>query len=269
MCHFTKTGNTKMHSQTVWMLVFYLFCCFTSLLGYLLIRLNVWHTNHPSCGRFFSIPRQSGMYVSQWKKQSKGNHMKQKYTTTDLVLNKWQNIQENLCNELPFYSFKNGPKVFKKKHKNHHWIATPTSLLHGITMRNRDFTENLSHMARSVKKKQRWGIFMSWYTWNQWNIHAFKWQIGWWFLFFAMERWLDIIKPPSIHKWLAKWIPRYLFFMFRIGIPKFHGKFSRTKSNLRKLWSLIFGHTVSQTKKKSKTYRQIKNPCPLLLKNPL
>ena len=87
--------------------------------------------------------------------------------------------------------------------------------------------------------------------------------------FFAMERWLDIIKPPSIHKWLAKWIPRYLFFMFRIGIPKFHGKFSRTKSNLRKLWSLIFGHTVSQTKKKSKTYRQIKNPCPLLLKNPL
>lgn len=100
----------KMHSQTVWMLVFYLFCCLTSLLGYLLIGLNVSHTNNPSC-RFFSIPRQSGMYVSQWKKPSKGNHMKQNYTP-DLVLNKWQNIQENLCNEYyHFNSFKNGPKV--------------------------------------------------------------------------------------------------------------------------------------------------------------
>lgn len=68
----------------------------------------------PAAARFFSIPRRSGMYVSQWKKQSKGNHMKQNYTP-DLVLNKWQNIQENLCNELPFYSFKKWTKGFQKK----------------------------------------------------------------------------------------------------------------------------------------------------------
>ena len=83
--------------------------------------------------------------------------MKQKYTP-DLVLNKWQNIQENLCNELPFYSFKKWTKSFQKKHKNHQWIAPPTSLLHGITMRNRDFTENLSRMARSVKKNRDGGF---------------------------------------------------------------------------------------------------------------
>ena len=180
--------------------------------------------------------------------------------TPDLVLNKWQNIQENLCNELfLLIPLKNGPKVFKKNHKNHHWIATPTSLLHGITMRNRDFTENLSHMARSVKKKQRWGIFMSWYTWNPWNIHAFK-MADWMMIPFFLP-WKDGWTSSNLHrfhKWLAKWIPRYLFFMFRIGIPKFHGKFSRTKSNLRKLWSLIFGHTVSQTKKNLRLIDKLK-----------
>lgn len=136
------------------------------------------------------------------EKTIQGKSHEQKYTP-DLVLNKWQNIQENLCNELPFYSFKNGPKVFQKKHKNHHWIAPPTSLLHGITMRNRDFTENLSHMARSVKKKQRWGIFMSWYTWNQWNIHAFK-MADWMMIPFFLP-WKDGWTSSNLHPFTNGW----------------------------------------------------------------
>ena len=248
-----------MHSQTVWMLVFYLFCCLTSLLGYLLISLNVWHTNHPSCGPFFFNPAAERDVSVSVKKTIQGKSHEQKYTP-DLVLNKWQNIQENLCNEYyHFIPLKMDQKFSKKtqespldcsSHISFAWYYHEKPRLH------RKFES--PWLAASKKKRDGGFLWVDIPGTNETSTQFKMAEIGWLFLIFTMERWLEIIKLPSIHKWLAKWIPRYLFFMFRIGIPKFHGKFSRTKSNLRKLWSLIFGHTVSQTKKKSKTYRQIK-----------
>lgn len=179
----------KMHSQTVWILFFYLFCCLTSLLGYLLIGVNVWHTNHPSCGPFFSIPRQSGMYVSQWKKQSKGNHMKQNYTP-DLVLNQVAEYPgKSLQWTTLLSSFKNGPKVFQQKpqdspldcssHISFAWYY------HEKSRRHRKFE---SHGSQRQKKNRDGGF--SWVDipgTNETSTHS-KWQIGRRFLIFTMER---------------------------------------------------------------------------------
>lgn len=188
-----QNWQTKMHSQTVWMLFFYLFCCFTYLLGYLLIGLNVWHTNHPSCGRFFSIPRQSGMYVSQWKKQSKGNHMN-KNTLLILCSTSGRISRKIFAMNYHFIPLKM-EKRFSKKTRESPLDAPPTSqawYYHEKPQLHRKFE---SHGSQRQKKTEM-GDFHELIYLEPWNIHAFKmadWMI---ILIFTMERWLEIIKPP-------------------------------------------------------------------------
>lgn len=157
----------------------------------------------PAAARFFSIPRRSGMYVSQWKKQSKGNHMKQNYTP-DLVLNKWQNIQENLCNELPFYSFKKWTKGFQKKNTR---ITSGLLLPHLFCMVLPWETATspkiwVTWLAASKKNRDGGFLWVDIPGTNETSTHS-KWQIGWWFLFFLP--WKDGWKSSNLHPFTNGW----------------------------------------------------------------
>ena len=149
-----QNWQTKMHSQTVFLVVF----LSVLLLNFFARVLADWFecvAHQPSQLRqiFFNPAAERDVSVSV-KKQSKGNHMNK--NTLLILCSTSGRISRKIfaMSTIILIPLKMDQRFSNKKHKNHQWIAPPTSLLHGITMRNRDFTENLSHMARSVKKNR-------------------------------------------------------------------------------------------------------------------